>query len=107
MPETIQNPSVQTAEEPLRLYNPVVCIILTLIFTPMFGALLQGFNWRTLNEPVLAEKSMAWVRVSFFTFVAYTIAEPFIRDIPVCRYLMIALFIGSGFPGRFPWESAR
>lgn len=94
MPETIQNPSVQTAEEPLRLYNPVVCIILTLIFTPMFGALLQGFNWRTLNEPVLAEKSMAWVRVSFFTFVDYTIAEPFIRDIPVCRYLMIALFIG-------------
>ena len=84
----------QTSKPVPRLYNPLMCMIFTLLFTPMFGGFLQGLNWRELGEHELAARSMAWVRWSFFTFAAYTISEPFIDEIPFCRYLMIALFLG-------------
>lgn len=90
--------STKNVETPVsvvpRIYNPLICVILTLLFTPMYGAFLQGLNWRELGEHELAARSMAWVRWSFFTFAAYTLSEPFIRETPVGRYLMIALFIG-------------
>lgn len=92
MPENNQTPAAAPATP--RLYNPTVCVILTLLFTPMFGGFLQGLNWKALGENELAARSMGWVRVSFFTFLGYTLLEPVIRDIPICRYLMIALFVG-------------
>ncbi len=92
MPE--HNQATAAAPATPRLYNPTVCVILTLLFTPMFGGFLQGLNWKELGEDELAARSMGWVRVSFFTFLGYTLIEPVIRDIPICRYLMIALFVG-------------
>ena len=92
MPEN--NQTMAAAPATPRLYNPTVCVILTLLFPPMFGGFLQGLNWKELGENELAARSMGWVRVSFFTFLGYTLLEPVIRDIPICRYLMIALFVG-------------
>ena len=92
MPEN--NQATAAAPATPRLYNPTVCVILTLLFTPIFGGFLQGLNWKELGENELAARSMGWVRVSFFTFLGYTLLEPVIRDIPICRYLMIALFVG-------------
>ena len=77
-----------------ELYSPLACIVFTLLFTPMFGAFLQGLNWRELGNDELAARNMNWVRWSFFTFLAYTLAEPFIDETFVGRYLMIVLFIG-------------
>ncbi len=88
-----QKTQTQSAQTP-KLYNPFLCVLCTLLFTPMFGAFLQGLNWRELGENELAARSMAWVRWTFFTFAAYTFSEPFIRETPVGRYLMIALFFG-------------
>lgn len=76
------------------LFNPLSSVIFTLLFTPMFGGFLQGLNWRELGNDELAARNMGWVKWSFFTFVAYTFAEPFIRDTFFGRYLMIALFLG-------------
>ena len=76
------------------IYNPLVCVILTLIFSPIFGGFLQGLNWRALGDEELAARNMAWVRWTFLTLAAYTIAEPFIRDTFFGRYLMIAIFVG-------------
>ena len=77
-----------------RLYNPTFCLFLTLLFTPMMGGFLHGLNWRELGEHELAAQSMGWVKITFFTFLVYTLLEPVIRDIAFCRYLMIALFFG-------------
>ena len=69
-------------------------VIFTFIFTPMFGGFLQGLNWRELGDDELAARNMGWVKWTFITFAAYTLAEPFIRDTFFGRYLMIALFVG-------------
>lgn len=76
------------------LFNPLSCVLFTLLFTPMFGGFLQGLNWRELGNDELAARSMGWVKWSFLTFAAYTFAEPFIRETFFGRYLMIALFLG-------------
>ena len=89
-----QNQNKEAAPILPKIYNPLLCVICTLLFTPMFGAFLQGLNWRELGDDELAARNMAWVRWSFFTFAAYTFSEPFIRETLVGRYLMIALFIG-------------
>ena len=69
-------------------------VLFTLLFTPMFGAFLQGLNWRELGDDELAARNMGWVKWTFITFAVYTFSEPFIRDTFFGRYLMIALFIG-------------
>ena len=84
-----------------KIYNPLVCVLLTLLFTPMFGGFLQGLNWRELGDDEMAARNMGWVRWSFYTFAAYTLAEPFIRDTFFGRYLMIALFFGFWFSWTF------
>ena len=76
------------------LFNPLSCILFTLLFTPMFGGFLQALNWRELGENDLAYRNMGWVKLTFVTFVLYTFSEPFIRETLFGRYLMIALFIG-------------
>ncbi len=88
-----QEPEQQAKPLP-KIYNPLACVLLTLLFTPMFGGFLQGLNWRELGDDELAARNMAWVKWSFFTFFAYTMAEPFIRDTFFGKYLMIALFFG-------------
>ena len=49
MPDTVSASDATPSALP-RLYNPTVCFILTLLFTPMFGGFLQGLNWRELGE---------------------------------------------------------
>lgn len=44
----------------LLLWNPVVAVWLSLPFTPVFGALVQMLNWRTLEEKALAQQSLWW-----------------------------------------------
>ncbi len=76
------------------LFSPLMSVLFTLLFTPMFGAFLQGLNWRELGNDELAARNMGWVKWTFITFAVYTLSEPFIRDTFFGRYLMIALFIG-------------
>lgn len=76
-----------------RLYNPAVTIILSFLFTPIMGALLQSWNWKELGNKELEEKNLSWVRWSFAVFALYTLTEPFTREIEACRYLMIILFV--------------
>ncbi|MDY6009639.1 MAG: hypothetical protein SPJ12_00605 [Duodenibacillus sp.] len=77
-----------------KLYNPMFACVLALLFTPMFGGFLHAANWRELGNTQKAELNMSWVRRTFVTFAVYVVAEPFIRDTLIGRYLMIALFFG-------------
>lgn len=76
-----------------HLYNPAVTLILSIIFTPIMGALLQSWNWKELGNKELEQKNLSWVRWTFLLFALYTLTEPFTRAIPACRYLMIILFL--------------
>lgn len=44
----------------LLLWNPVAAVWLSLPLTPVFGALVQMLNWRTLEEKALAQQSLWW-----------------------------------------------
>jgi magnesium-transporting ATPase (P-type) len=87
-------PSANEANRVPELFSPLMSVLFTLLFTPMFGAFLQGLNWRELGDDELAARNMGWVKWTFITFAVYTFSEPFIRDTFFGRYLMIALFIG-------------
>lgn len=91
------------------LYSPLACVILTLLFTPMFGGFLQGLNWRELGDDERAARSMGWVKWSFVTFATYTVAEPFIDETLIGRYLMIALFVGfwASWTLTMGWDQVR
>lgn len=91
-PAERKDPAPQTAQAVPGLYNPVLSVVFSILFTPMFGAFLHAMNWRELGCADEAERSMAWVRWTFYTFFAYTLSEPFIRETAAGKYLMIILF---------------
>ena len=49
------------------LYNPVWVLFGSLLFTPVFGGLLQAHNWEVLGEHDKARGSRFWVRTSLFS----------------------------------------
>ena len=44
------------------LFSPIMSVIFTFIFTPMFGGFLQGLNWRELGDDELAARKAAYVQ---------------------------------------------
>ena len=42
------------------LWTPPLIVALSLLLTPVFGALLQMLNWRTLHEQDLARQALWW-----------------------------------------------
>lgn len=43
------------------LWNPDVAVVLSLFFTPFFGALIQKKNWLALDEQEKANSSHSWM----------------------------------------------
>lgn len=46
--------------QPPKLWNPNAACLWSLIFTPIFGALVHSKNWRSVGEPSRARTSMLW-----------------------------------------------
>lgn len=44
----------------LSLWNPGATVVWSLIFSPVFGAILQMKNWHTLGEHAKAAKAKIW-----------------------------------------------
>ena len=42
------------------LWNPKAAILLSLVFTPIFGAAVHALNWRVLKEPRFARIALSW-----------------------------------------------
>ncbi|MBO5658699.1 MAG: hypothetical protein J6S08_04610 [Duodenibacillus sp.] len=80
-----------------KLFNPTAAVVLSLVFTPMFGAFLHGLNWRELGDDESAARSMGWVRGTFIAFVLYLVVDPFLQSMAFARYLMMAMLVGFWF----------
>jgi hypothetical protein len=53
------------------LWNPGAAAALSLLFTPLFGALVQAKNWETLGQLEEADRSKNWAYgIGFFTVVS-------------------------------------
>lgn len=84
-----------TAETPeVALWNPMWAILLSFIFTPVFGGIVCGLNWRALAKEELAIRSFGFTRSSLFIMVLYIFAEPMLRGVPFTQYILLAIMVG-------------
>jgi hypothetical protein len=77
---------------PAAIWNPNAAASWSVLFTPLFGALLHAQNWTVLGEPERARKSMRWAYVSGI----FILASPFLPD---------KIAPGIGFWPRWPVKS--
>ena len=71
------------------LWNPLVCGLWSLLFTPIFGATLVARNWRVLGRIYEARASRVWVWVSLVLLVAPPVLF-------ACQVRLVALLAGVG-----------
>jgi len=62
------------------LWNPGAAASWSLMFTPIFGAILQMKNWQALGEPDKAATAKAWAWGCVAFFVALTLLGAFLPD---------------------------
>jgi len=62
-----------------KLWNPNAAANWSFLFTPIFGAWLQAKNWRELNQPERALKSMNWV---YGTVIFFVVSEVMLNYFP-------------------------
>ncbi len=65
------------------LWNPGASTAWCLLFTPVFGAILQMKNWQALGEPAKAARSRAWAIGSAIFTVVDSIVALFLPMSPV------------------------
>ena len=58
-----------------KLYNPKLVCACALLFTPIFGALLQARNWEEMGIPENARASRVWVRSTVWLIVVYLVLQ--------------------------------
>ena len=62
-----------------KLYNPKLVCACALLFTPIFGALLQARNWEEMGIPENARASRVWVRSTVWLIVVYLVLQALFR----------------------------
>lgn len=88
----------QTQSPRVALWNPMWVILLSFVFTPVFGGIVSSFNWRTMGKHSESATSLSWMRSTIFLMVLYIFIEPMLRGIPYTQYvlltIMVALWLG-------------
>lgn len=54
------SPEEKPADSVPEIWNPATAIILCILFSPMFSALIHMYNWRRLNQPGKAGSALMW-----------------------------------------------
>jgi hypothetical protein len=88
------------------LWNPNAAAILSLFFTPVFGALLHMKNWQALGEPQKAAASRGWAIGSAVFIVVWGIVSMFLGDSTTVNTfdraaglaLLLSWYYGNGKP---------
>ncbi len=82
-----------------QLWNPNAAACWSLLFTPVFGALLHAFNWRQLGQTAKAQQSMFWVYGALVVLlVALVLPQSVLRDVrhlPLMALLLAWYFLSA------------
>jgi len=62
--------TASAAPAPVSLWNPDVAAALSVVLTPVFGAVIHALNWKTLREERRARAAWVWAGVMFAVFAA-------------------------------------
>jgi hypothetical protein len=77
-PQANLDTGVRSDATPL-IWNPGAAVAWSLLFSPIFGALVHMNNWEAMGKPEQAERSKRWAIGCFLLFIAMlaiTIAMP-------------------------------
>ena len=64
----------------IALWNPVWTVILSYIFTPVFGAFLQRTNWSEMGEQDRTANSHMWMILGLVFMFGYLLLEPWLPE---------------------------
>lgn len=84
------------------LWNPTAAVNWSLVFSVGFGAWLHAKNWKALNEPQKASKSMIWAYVGFAAFLAFTVSQLLQPPVPTLLSMSpLGVYLGVLFSWYF------
>ncbi len=84
----------QTQSPRVALWNPMWVILLSFVFTPVFGGIVSSFNWRAMGKHTESAASLSWMRSTIFLMVLYIFIEPMLRGIPYTQYVLLTIMVG-------------
>jgi uncharacterized membrane protein YfcA len=96
---------VAHAEAIPALWNPNAAANWSLLFSPVFGAVLHMKNWQALGEPAKASAAKTWAVAVLAAFVALALLSAFLPEGKAMDGLSRAVAIGLLFAWYF--SSAR
>ena len=76
----------------LKLHEPLPTAILAFFFTPLLGAIMISSNWKKLNKPESASRTM----MIFYAYLVVLIGSYFAP--PIAIFPIITLFLRSLSP---------
>lgn len=82
-------PSIQVTP---KLWNPNAAANWSLLFTPILGAWLHAKNWKELDQPDKAKKSMIWVYVGFVVLMVVLFLPDGVGRVPGIIFLLAWYF---------------
>jgi hypothetical protein len=94
--------SVAVASAPI--WNPTAAALWSLLFSPIFGSVLIGLNWRALGQPQRALGAWGWLAATVVLAVVLS-ALPF-RTGPINIVILIAWFRAVAQP-QIGWVKAH
>ncbi len=69
-----------------ELFEPKWVCAAALLFTPIYGGLLQAKNWEALGIPDEARASRHWIRTTLWLIALYLVLQVLFREEPLMNY---------------------
>ena len=73
-------------------------ILLSFIFTPVFGGIVCGMNWRAMGKEEMSVRSFSFMRSTILIMVLYIFAEPMLRGILICSGVAEPFILEQPYP---------
>ncbi len=74
-----------------EIWNPWAALALSVIFTPVFGALLHGTDLRHIGDKEGAVTAFVWERISMVLLAAAAVIQPLAAVRPGWQYFLLVI----------------
>lgn len=92
-PESIGATPVKNENAFSSLWNPNVAASWSLLFSPIFGALIHAKNWKELGQEENAKKSMLWAYIGMIFMIVFIFLPDSLGFTPAIIFLLVWYFV--------------